>query len=138
MYATILAVEYHTLLVEDKPGVAYEILADLFAEKVNLLAFSVTPAGSTDSSQITLFPESANRLLRTAAKKSLNLTGPERAFLIQGDDQLGALMEIHKKLFDAGINIHSSNGVTDGRGGYGYTLFIRPEDYQRAAQVLGI
>ena len=138
MYATILAVDYYTLVVEDKPGIAYEILAELFAEKVNLLAFSVSPTQNKDSSRITLFPENTDRLLRAASKKKVELSGPERAFLIQGDDQLGALMEIHKKLFDAGINIHSSNGVTDGRGGYGYTVFLPPGDYQRAAQVLGI
>ena len=137
MYATMHAVEYYTIRVEDLPGVAYQTLTDLFDEKINLLAFSVVPI-QQDQCEITLFPESVERLLGAAKKRKHELTGPKRAFLIQGDDQLGALMEIHKKLAEAGINIHSSSGVTDGRGGYGYTLFVETDDYQRAAQVLGI
>lgn len=58
-------------------------------------------------------------------------------FLSRGDDKLGAFADIHRMLSDEQINVYASSGVTDGRGGFGYVLYVRPEDYQRAAVVLG-
>ena len=34
---------------------------------------------------------------------------------MQGDDELGALAEIHQQLFRADVNIYASSGVTDER-----------------------
>jgi hypothetical protein len=90
------------------------------------------------SVQVTLFPEEPERLERVAASLGLNLTQPQQAFLMQGDDELGALSEAHRRLFDARINVYASNGVTDARGGFGYLIYVRPDDYERAAEVLGI
>jgi hypothetical protein len=66
------------------------------------------------------------------------LTGPHCAFLIQGDDRLGELAEIHLGLFEAGINVYASSGVTDGRGSYGYVVHVRKEDHDNASRVLGL
>jgi hypothetical protein len=137
MFAKIIAVDYFNCTVKDKPGTAYELLCELFQEKVNLLAFSVIPIGP-EYAQVVLFPESDDRLIRAAKKRDLTLNGPHQAFLIQGDDQLGALVDIHKRLSEADINIYTSSGVTDGRGGYGYTLYVKPDEFTRAAQVLGV
>ena len=78
------------------------------------------------------------RLTRAAEKTGLILTGPQRAFLIQGDDRLGALVDLHRKLSDGRINVYASSGVTDGRGGYGYVLYVRSEHYEGAAAALGV
>jgi len=43
---------------------------------------------------------------------------------------------LHKKLYDAGINIYASNGVTDGKGDYGYVLYVRPEKFESAKEML--
>ena len=66
------------------------------------------------------------------------LTGPNNAFLIHGDDRLGALIELHQRLSDAHVNVYASDGVTDGRGGYGYVLYVRPDEYETAAGILGV
>jgi hypothetical protein len=68
----------------------------------------------------------------------LVLTGPQYAFLIQGDDRLGALVEVHEKLNAANINVFASNGVTDGRGAFGYVIYLRPQDFDEAVRVLGL
>jgi hypothetical protein len=34
------------------------------------------------------------------------------------------------------VNVYNSTGVTDGRGGFGYLIYVRPEDIDRAAHVL--
>ena len=64
--------------------------------------------------------------------------GPKKAFLIQGDDRTGVLVEYHLRLADSGVNVYASNGVVDGAGRFGYVLWVRPEDYEKAATALGV
>jgi hypothetical protein len=135
MAANIRQVEYFYTTVEDKPGQAYDLLAKLASVEINLLAFSAVPMGPRHT-QLTIFPELAEDLERAAGKFELSLTGPQHAFLIQGDDQLGSLTSIHRKLFDADINVYASTGVTDGSGRYGYLIYVKDEDFPAAAEVL--
>ena len=86
--------------------------------------------------QLVIYPLSASRLARVAADTGLVLQGPHRAFLIQGDDELGALVGYHQRLCDAGINVVHATGVADGRGGYGYLLQVKAEDFAEAERVL--
>lgn len=137
MTAKIRPVEYYYTTVRDQPGEACRVLTQLSAGKVNLLAFAIVPAGM-EYTQLVLFPESAADLARAAEKSDFVLDGPKRAFLIQGDDHLGALTEIHSKLCDARINVFASSGVSDGRGGYGYIVHVKPDDFKDAERVLGL
>jgi len=77
-------------------------------------------------------------MLDEAKKTGLLLEGPHPALLVQGDDELGALVEIHAKLYQADINIYASNGLADGKGKYSYLVYVRPEDHDRAARALEI
>ena len=133
----IRRVEYFHATVKDRPGEAYSLLSQLASSGVNLHAFSAIPAG-LEHTQLMLFPESVEQLLRVAAATGLVLTGPQHALLIQGDDRLGVLAEIHSKLAGARINVYSSTGVADGRGGYGYIIFVRTEDFEVAARALDL
>ena len=90
----IRCVEYFNTNVVDEPGVAYEILSKVAAAQVNLLAFSAVPTG-LNSTQLVMFPDHAKDLSKVAEGMGLQLVGPQRAFLIQGDDQLGAFAAIH-------------------------------------------
>jgi hypothetical protein len=136
MNVTVRGVDYFYVMVKDTPGEAYGLLSALAALEVNLLAFNAIPMGS-EHTQLVLFPESSERLTSAAKQAGLLLTGPEHAFLVQSDDRLGALADIHLRLFDAQINVYASSGVTDGRGGYGYIMYVRPEDFHKAVLVLG-
>jgi hypothetical protein len=127
---------YYYTMVQDRPGEAYRMLSQFSTGQVNLLAFNAIPMGPNHT-QLALFPEDSDALLQVAEKAGLVLTGPHRAFLVQGDDELGALVDIHGALFDANINVVSSNGVTDGKSSFGYIVYVRQEDFERAAQVLG-
>jgi hypothetical protein len=64
--------------------------------------------------------------------------GPHHAFIVHGDDELGALVTIHSKLCDADINVSSATGITDGCGGYRYIMHVHPDDYERAMEVLDV
>ena len=77
-------------------------------------------------------------LEKAASLIGLHLSEPQHAFLVQGDDRLGALVGIHERLYEAGVNVYGSNGVTDGRGGFGYVLYVRPSDFEAAAAALGV
>ena len=137
MKTVIRRVEYFHTACKDRPGQAFHVLNRLQIAGVNLFAFNVIPCG-VGNTQFVLFPEDTNALARAASEADIVLIGPYRAFLVQGDDELGALAEIHHKLYEGNINVISSSGVTDGRGGYGYILYVRPEKYEEAAHVLGV
>ncbi len=137
MARIIRQVEYFYTTVRDRPGEAYGLLSRLSAAGVNLLAFNAVPAG-LEQVQLVLFPEDAELLSEVARQRSLELLGPHHALLIQGDDELGALAEIHRRLADLGINVSASSGLADGRGGYGYVIYVRAEDIAQTAQALGL
>jgi hypothetical protein len=136
MNANVRIVDYFYTLVNDRPGEACKLLSQLASGEVNLLAFSAIPIGH-EHTQLVIYPEDAERLVRAAEQGGYNLTGPQRAILIQGDDRLGALVGYCQKLSAADINIAASSGVTDGRGGYGYVIHLRAEDVEDAARELG-
>jgi hypothetical protein len=137
MPVKVRRIDYFYVRVEDVPGEAYKLLSMLADLGLNLLAFTAIPIGP-EQTQLTLFPEDAGRMSSEARKANLELDGPHRALLVQGDDELGALASIHAKLYEADVNVFASSGVTDGQGSFGYILYIRPDEYERAAAALSV
>lgn len=137
MPATIYSADYYYTTVKDAPGQGCRFLKTLAAEEVNLLAFNAFPVGK-DRTQLVIYPLNSTWLGELARNEGLRLVGPHHAFIVHGDDQLGALVGIHQRLCDAEINVSSSNGVTDGRGGFRYIMHVHPEDYERAMEVLEV
>ena len=133
----IRRVDYFNTTVRDRPGEAYKLLAQLAELGLNLVAFTAVPVGPS-TTQLTLFPEDTGRMSSAAQRAGMRLDGPHPAFLVQGDDELGALAQIHQELYRADVNIYASSGVTDGRGSFGYLIYVRPEDCDRAAAALGV
>jgi len=136
MAITVRAVEYFYTRLQNEPGQAYELLAQLASEDINVLAFSAVPFGPNHV-ELTIFPDDPAGLLALARKSGWTLTGPQHAILIQGDDHLGTLAEIHKKLEDADVKVYASSGVTDSHGHYGYVIYTKEGDHLRAEQALG-
>jgi hypothetical protein len=124
-------------MIQDQPGEAYKLLSELAGLGINLLAFSGVPLGPTHT-QLTLFPEDTLKMKNAANRAGLTLDGPHPALLVQGDDELGALAGIHERLHEASVNVYASSGVSDGRGSYGYVIYVRPEEYERAVKALGV
>src|SRR5262245_9547392 len=112
MSANIRRAAYYYVTVKDRPGEAYRLLSLLAQQGVDLLAFSAVPLGG-ESTQLVLFPAETSRFESAAQAARLTVAGPNHAFLITGDNQLGACAELHRKLAEAQINVFSSNGVTD-------------------------
>jgi hypothetical protein len=137
MALTVRTVEYFYTRVEDEPGKAYDLLAQLASEEVSLLAFSAVPYGPNHV-ELTIFPDDSATLLRAAEKLGWTLSGPQHACLVQGDDKLGALAEIQRKLIAARVDVYASSGVTDGRGHFGYIIYVKEADYQMASNALAV
>jgi hypothetical protein len=133
----IRRVDYYYTSVKDQPGAAYKLLSILAKSGINLLAFTAIPIGPMRT-QLSLFPDDPQKLKSVAKNAGFTIDGPHPAILVQGDAELGALAGIHEKLYQANVNVYASNGVTDHEDDFGYLIFIRPEEYERAVSALDI
>jgi predicted amino acid-binding ACT domain protein len=134
---TIRSVEYYYANVRDELGAAYRVLAQLAELGVNLLAFTAVPSGP-NVAQFALFPDDSAKLIAQAGSAGLPLDGPYHALLVQGDDELGALANVHERLVEAGVDIFASSGVTDGRGAFGYLVYVREDQFEKSVNALGL
>jgi len=135
MLESVKNVDYYYTIVQDKPGEARKLLEFLSERMVNLLALTAFPVGE-GKSQIDLIPDDPQALKAAAADANIELVGPKKAFLLQGEDRIGALYDFHLKLSNAGINIYACNGVVDGKGRFGYVIWVAPSDFEEASKVL--
>jgi hypothetical protein len=134
---SVRSVEYYYANVPDRPGQAAELLTLLSQAGVDLVGFCIVPS-SPAYTQLWIFPSSPAQLLATTKRAGIDLVGPQHAILVQGDNELDALVHMHQSLAEANINVYASSGVTDARGGFGYLLYVRPEDHKKACGLLGI
>jgi hypothetical protein len=133
----IRRVEYFHATVVDQPGEAYKVLSALAGLGVSLLGFTAVPVGP-DRTQLTLFPEDPGKMKSEAHKAGMSLDGPHRALLVHGDDELGVLASVHEKLYRANVNVFASTAIATGAGSFGHIIYVRPEDYEKAAKALGV
>jgi hypothetical protein len=129
--------EYYYTVVDNNPGVLYRLLDHFQAMGVGFFAFTAFPLAD-NKSQLDFFPIDAEKFLDAAREAKLDITGPLSAFVVQGEDATGALVSYHQRLSEAGINVHAANGVSDGNGGFGYVLWVNPEDFDEAAKHVGL
>src|ERR687895_567371 len=128
MAFTIRRVEYYYANVRDELGAAYRVLSQLAARGVDLLAFTAVPSGP-NLAQFALFPADPRRLVAEGRAAGLALDGPHHALLVQGE---------HERLVDAGVDVFASSGVTDGRGSFGYVIYVREDQFTKAARALDL
>ena len=136
MADTVRGVEYYYVTVPDEPGEGQRILTALKDSGVNLLAFLGFPLGE-GRSQIDLVPENPQQLRDAAEQVGVTLSEAKRAFLIQGDDRVGAVADTTAKLAEANINLTAAAAAGAGSGRYGMILWVASADYDRAADALG-
>jgi hypothetical protein len=137
MAFTVRPLDYFYANVRDDLGAAYRVLSALAERGVDLLAFTAVPAGPV-LAQFALFPADPGKLVAEARSAGLVLDGPHHALLVQGDDELGALAEVHEHLFRAGVDVYASSGVTDSRGAFGYVIYVRDDQFRQALDALAL
>lgn len=137
MAPPVRKIEYFNITVKDQPGESFKVLTYLKDLGVNLRAFSAIPMGA-NTVLFTVFPEDPAKLSQEMRYSGKILEGPHYAVLVQGEDEVGALTEIHQKLYDADVNVSAANGVSTGKGDFGYIIYIRSDEFEKAAAALGI
>src|SRR5215211_732253 len=123
MADTVRGVEYYYVTVSDEPGEGQRILSALKDSGVNLVAFLGFPLGG-GRSQLDLVPENPESLKEAAERAGVTLSEARRAFLIQGDDRVGAVAENTAKLAEANINLAAAAATGAGSGRYGMVLWV--------------
>ena len=136
MADTARSVDYYYVTVPDAPGEGKRILSALKDSGVNLHAFLGFPLGGGQS-QLDLVPEDAEALREAAERAGVTLSEAKRAFLIQGDDRVGAVADTMEKLAEANVNLTAAAATGAGSGRYGMILWVAAADYERAAEALG-
>ena len=136
MANTVEQVEYYYTLVANQPGEGTRVLNALKMAGVNLLAYTGFPASATRA-QLDFVPSDKDAFLAAARNAGIKLVGPKVAFLLQGDDRVGAVADVLAKLADARINVVAMNAVAAGEGRYGAILWVKPRKVRRAASLLG-
>lgn len=134
MAETIRKVDYYYATVPNKPGEGARLLGALRSAGVNLLAVHAFPSG--DRAQIDLVPERGAALEEAAKKAKIQLSAKKTAFLVDGDDRVGAAAGLLEKLADAKINVTALDAIRTGAR-YGALLWVKPADVEKAAKALG-
>ncbi len=134
---TIQLVDYFYIQSPDRPGEGARVLGALRERGVNLLAFSGFPAGRARA-QLDFVPSDAAAFRGVARANQWKLTGPKKAFLVQGEDRPGAVAEVMQRLAAARINVTAIDAVCAGAGRFGAILWVKPRDVKKAAQALGV
>ena len=136
MADTVQGVDYYYVTVPDVPGEGQRILSALRDSGVNLHAFLGFPLGGGQS-QLDLVPEDPEALREAAERAGVTLSEAKRAFLIQGDDRVGAVADAMEKLAGANVNLTAAAATAAGSGRYGMILWVAAADYERTADALG-
>jgi hypothetical protein len=133
---TIRLVDYFYIETSDIPGEAARVLSMLKDASVHLLAFHGFPAGRR--AQLDFVPSDSAAFKAAAKNARLPLVGPKKAFVIEGEDRTGALVDYLVKLAAEKINVTATTALGAGAGRFGAILWVKARDVKRAASVLGV
>lgn len=131
----IRKVVYFSMQVPNRPGVGVQMLRAIAKGKQNLLAFTGFPNGG--KAQVDFVPARPVEFARGAKKAGVKLGPKKTAFLIQGEDRVGALLRVLERLAAAKINMVAMDAVTAGSGRFGAIFWVKPKDVARASRLLG-
>ncbi len=136
MAQSVLKLECFTAVIPNKVGEGAKILTSLKNAGVNLVAFWGYPLGAkAKEAAIEMIPQTAVGFSAIARKAGLRV---ERgvAFVLLGDDKVGALAGVLGKLAAAGINVDAVKSIRAGKGKYAAGIFVDRADIRKAAKIL--
>jgi hypothetical protein len=137
MAQSVCKVEFFTAEIPDRVGEGAMTLAALKDAGVNLVAFWGYPlGGKSKKAVIEIIPETSAGFKKIAKKAGLEVEKGV-AFLVEGDDQPGAMAALLGTLAQAGINVSAVKSLRAGGGKFVAVIFVDPDDLRKAAKVLG-
>ena len=132
--ASVRKASYYSMKVPQRPGSGAQLLAALKAARVNLLAFTGFPEGG--GAQVDFVPQDNAKFVKAARAAKLRISARKTAFLVQGDDRVGALTQVMGRLAGAKLNVVSVQAVTAGKRRFGAILWVKPKDVAKASRAL--
>jgi len=135
MADSVRIVEYFYIEMSDRPGEGARALGALRDAGVNLAALHAFPEGRR--TQVGFVPSDPAAFRAAAKAAKWKVTGPKKAFLLEGEDRTGALAGYFARLGDAKINVTAISAITASADRFGAILWVKPKDVRRAAAVLG-
>ena len=136
MADVIRLVDYFYITIGDRPGEGSRALRVLLEAGVHLNAVHTFPTGRR--AQLDFVPSDPTAFKSAAKIAKWKITGPKKAFVIEGEDRTGALVEHLAKLGEAKINVTAVSATIAGAGRFGAILWVKPRDVKRAATVLRV
>ena len=130
----IKKVVYFSMKVPNRPGVGVAMLKQIAKDRQNLLAFTGFPTAGR--AQVDFVPARPTQFAQAARKMGVKLGPRKTAFLVQGEDRVGALTRVLQTLAEARINMTAMDAVTAGGGRFGAIFWVRPKDVGRASRLL--
>jgi hypothetical protein len=134
MAETIRLIEYFYITASNKPGEGARALMTLKEAGVDLLAFSGFPQGRR--AQLDFVPADPAAFRQAAKQARWKVVGPKRAFLVQGEDRVGAVADVLERVATAKINVTAVDAVSAEGGRYGAILWVAPKDVKKTAVLL--
>ncbi len=128
-------VNYCKMMVPSRAGQGEKILGAIKDAGINMLAFTGFPAGG-GKSQVDFIADKMAPIRKLGKKEGWRLSDIKKAFLVQGNDETGAIHKVIKRMADAKINIVAVDAVAAGAGRYGMIIWVKPKDYRAASRVL--
>ena len=89
-------------------------------------------------SQVDFVPSDPAAFKAAAKAAKWKVVGPKKAFFLQGDDRVGALVDYAAKLAEAKINVTATDALTAGAGRFAAIVWVKARDVKRAAKALGV
>lgn len=130
----IRKVIYFSMQVPNRAGVGAQMLKSIAKGKQRLLAFTGFP--NKGGAQVDFVPAKPVEFARGAKKAGAKLSKRKTAFLIQGQDRVGALVRVLDTLAKAKINMVAMEAVSAGSGRFGAIFWVKPKDIGRASRLL--
>ena len=137
MAHTVCKAQTFTAVIPNKAGEGAKVLNALRDAGVNLVAFWGYPLGKkSKTAAIELIPENDKGFAKIAGKAGIKVE-KDVAFLVEGDDQPGAVAEVMSALAAANINVDAVKAMQAGGGRFRAGIFVAPGDVKKAAKALG-
>jgi len=133
MGRSIRRVTAAVMQVKDEVGELHRVLTVLKEAGINMMAVASQRRRGT---ALMAIPENVNAVRELAADQGVHLT-TRQVFLIEGDDRVGALVDITKAVSDAGINIEDIAALSAARR-YAAVITFADADLEAASKALGL